>query len=145
MAGVRVPPRRPEGLRASFPPTPASAHDFGVMIWRVHVLILPVASVLFTTTTIPFKGRCRIYVRLTSSVRQCRISAISSNCSIVIAGVVQAHVYIGYLNSALKQAPSGCVISSLVDVIVVHSSSVCEAGVPCEAWPSSRCSRTSAR
>ena len=66
-------------------------------------------------------------------------------CSIVIAVVVQAHVYIGYLHSALKQAPSGCVISSLVDVIVVHSSSVCEAGVPCEAWPSSRCSRTSAR
>ena len=34
MAGVRVPPRRPEGLRALLPPTPASAHDFGVMIWR---------------------------------------------------------------------------------------------------------------
>ena len=111
----------------------------------LHVLILPVASVLFTTISTSPKGRCWIYVRLTSSVRQCRTSVISSNCSIVIAGVVQAHVYIGYLNSALKQAPSGCVISSLVDVIVVHSSSACEAGVPCEACPSSRCSRTSAR
>ena len=74
-----------------------------------------------------------------------RTPAISISCSIVIAGVAQAHVYIGYLHSALKQAPSGCVISSLVDDIVVHSSSVCEVGAPCEARPSSRYSRTLAR
>ena len=52
------------------PPTPASAHDVGVMIWRVHVSILPVASVLLTTNSTSHKGRCRIYVRLTFSVRQ---------------------------------------------------------------------------
>ena len=74
-----------------------------------------------------------------------RISAISFSCSIVVADVVQVHVCVGFLNSALKQAPLGCVFSSLVDDIVVYSSSVCEAGVPCEARPSSRYSRTSAR
>jgi len=55
------------------------------------------------------------------ALAHCRTSAISNVCSIVIADVVQAHVYIGYLHSALKQASSSCVISSLVDDIVVHS------------------------